>query len=187
MKRFFTADLHLGHRRIIDHCYRPFASVEEMDFVLIDRINQRVGKSDVLYIVGDFCLGKLDEVKSYRQRINCHAVNLIRGNHDRLSADKYREAGFHFTEGLLDLNIEGQPITLCHYAMRRWNKSHKGSWCLFGHSHGSLPDDPTLFSFDVGVDCWNYYPLEFVQINSLMAGRRASSCHCRPQSYRFRG
>lgn len=27
---------------------------------------------------------------------------------------------------------------MSHYAMRVWNQSHKGSWMLHGHSHGTL-------------------------------------------------
>ena len=35
-----------------------------------------------------------------------------------------------------------QDIVLCHYAMRVWQKSHYGAWMLYGHSHGTLPDNP---------------------------------------------
>lgn len=34
--------------------------------------------------------------------------------------------------------IGGQGIVMCHYAMRTWNKAHKGTWMLYGHSHGTL-------------------------------------------------
>ncbi len=41
------------------------------------------------------------------------------------------------------LEIAGQgyapKIVLCHYAMRTWNRSHKGARMLFGHSHGEAP------------------------------------------------
>ncbi|WP_237730162.1 hypothetical protein [Chryseobacterium gleum] len=46
-----------------------------------------------------------------------------------------------------------QKIILFHYAMRTWNDSHRGVWQLYGHSHGTLPDDEKALSFDVGVDC----------------------------------
>jgi hypothetical protein len=36
----------------------------------------------------------------------------------------------------------GQPIVLCHYAMRVWNRSHHGAWHLYGHSRGNLPAAP---------------------------------------------
>jgi hypothetical protein len=53
--------------------------------------------------------------------------------------------------------------------MRTWNKSHRGSWHLYGHSHGTLPDDPHSMSFDVGVDCHNYRPLSFEQVKAVMS------------------
>lgn len=56
--------------------------------------------------------------------------------------------------GLNDEYGNSRYITLCHYSMRSWNKSHYASWCLFGHHHGSL--EPYGLSFDVGVDCWNF-------------------------------
>jgi calcineurin-like phosphoesterase family protein len=53
--------------------------------------------------------------------------------------------------------------------MRVWNKSHHGAWHLYGHSHGTLPDDPNALSFDCGVDCHNYTPISFEQVEAIMA------------------
>jgi len=39
---------------------------------------------------------------------------------------------------------------------------------LFGHSHGTLPDDANALSIDVGVDCNNYFPFTFDQIKAKM-------------------
>jgi calcineurin-like phosphoesterase family protein len=36
--------------------------------------------------------------------------------------------------------IGGQSMVLCHYSMRTWDKGHHGTWMLYGHSHGTLPD-----------------------------------------------
>jgi len=36
MATWFTADLHLGHRNIIDYCDPPFADVEAMNRALSD-------------------------------------------------------------------------------------------------------------------------------------------------------
>ncbi len=44
---------------------------------------------------------------------------------------------------LAEISVHGQPIVICHYAMRVWNRSHHGAWHLYGHSHGNLPDTPT--------------------------------------------
>jgi calcineurin-like phosphoesterase family protein len=169
--RWFTADLHLQHRKIIEHCHRPFATVEEMDATLIANINARVTRGDLLYILGDFSMGNFETVKDQRSQITCANVHFIMGNHDRLSGVQYEKAGFVFHGDMYEIKEGEQNITLCHYAMRRWNKSHRGSWCLYGHSHGHLPDDPTLFSFDVGVDCHDFFPLSFTEVEWRMCGR----------------
>jgi len=171
MSVFFTADLHLNHKAIIDHCHRPFASVEEMDATLIDNINSVVTRGDLLYIVGDFSLGNRAVVEAQRKRINCAQVFLIRGNHDSLSAKQYEECGFIFKGDLCEVKVEGQKISLCHYAMRRWPSSHHGAWHLYGHSHGHLPDTGQDFSFDVGVDCFKFAPISFERVKEIMAAR----------------
>ncbi len=50
-----------------------------------------------------------------------------------------------------EISVNGQPIVLCHYAMRVSNRSHHGAWHLYGHSHGNLPEGPTSLSMDVGI------------------------------------
>jgi calcineurin-like phosphoesterase family protein len=65
-----------------------------------------------------------------------------------------------------------QRIDLCHYAFRTWNYSHKGSWHLYGHSHGTLPEIETSLSFDVGVDSWDFYPVSFDEVAAKMATKR---------------
>ena len=53
-------------------------------------------------------------------------------------------------------------IFLCHYAMRVWNKSHWNVPHLYGHSHGNLPSQG--LSFDIGVDCHNYFPVSMKRV-----------------------
>jgi len=61
VNNWFTSDFHLGHRNIIRYCGRPFASVEQMDAAILANLNKLVGADDVLYFLGDFCLG--DRIK----------------------------------------------------------------------------------------------------------------------------
>lgn len=170
MTLYFTADTHLGHKSIITHCHRPFATVEKMDQVLIDNINAAVGPTDTLWHLGDFCWDSR-KTELYRQQIKCQHVNLIMGNHDRLQKGKYQKL-FDRVETLHRIRWHKQKIVLCHYALRVWQGRHHDppSWHLFGHSHGSLSSHG--LSVDVGVDNWNYQPVSFDQVKEFMATRK---------------
>ena len=85
MKTWFTADTHFSHARIIELCGRPFSSVEEMDKTIIDRINEVVGSKDRLVILGDICMGKLEDSLQNLSLIQAAELVLIPGNHDRWS------------------------------------------------------------------------------------------------------
>jgi len=178
MAIFFTADTHFGHANIIKHCQRPFASVEEMDAAIIDRINARVAADDWLYHLGDFSFRGGDPA-AYRARIRCRNVVLVLGNHDPCFADGTARPEFaslfKAVHNLLKVTvqIDGRPqiLVLCHYAMRVWDQCHHGTWHLYGHSHGSLPDDPHSLSWDVGVDANKFSPFSVPEIAQIM-GRK---------------
>jgi calcineurin-like phosphoesterase family protein len=169
---FFTADTHFNHTNIIKYCDRPFSSVEEMNDTLIERINTFVRPQDTLYHLGDFALGRgrLDIIGSLVDRIACKHIRLILGNHDLPIEKKLAK----LTPGFEDIlpvfvgKINGQSITLNHYAQRIWNKSHYGAWHLYGHSHGTLPALPNTKAMDVGVDCHHFLPVAFEDIKIVM-------------------
>lgn len=164
MTTWFTSDTHFSHANIIKYSNRPFNSVEEMDRALIANWNAKVGQYDVVRFLGDFCFSDLEKGQSYFDQLN-GVKHLIVGNHDKTAV---QIKGWKSISQFEEIKVEGQSITLCHYAMRVWNKSHHGAWHLYGHSHGSLPDDPNSRSFDVGVDCHAYQPLNMDDISRIM-------------------
>jgi calcineurin-like phosphoesterase family protein len=162
---FFTADTHFGHRNIITYANRPFASVEDMDEALVERWNERVRPDDRVYFLGDFSLRRGPVTGEILERLNGE-IHVVWGNHDRPAyAIRERFASFH---DYLQVRVGGQLIVCFHYAMRIWNQAHRGAWHLYGHSHGSLPDDPRARSMDVGVDCNDYYPFSFDEVAAHM-------------------
>lgn len=82
MKIFITADHHFHHKNIIEYCNRPFKTVEEMDKVMIEKWNKKVGKDGLVIHLGDFALGTKEQVKETREKLNGTIV-LIKGNHDK--------------------------------------------------------------------------------------------------------
>jgi calcineurin-like phosphoesterase family protein len=179
-KYYFYADPHYDHANIIKYCKRPFAGIVEMNETLIANHNNVVTNNDYVYCIGDFLFGHAFRAVDILKQLNFKEFNFIWGNHDKamhdlakrqdLLAQIGRKVNFlgHFKE----IRVNKQEITLCHYGMRVWNKSHHGAWCLYGHSHGTLPDDPNALAIDVGVDCHNYTPLSFEQIKEIMAKKK---------------
>lgn len=175
---WFTSDWHLDHNNIIQYSNRPFKSVEKMNGAIIDNCNTLVQHDDNLIFLGDFAFSKeIKRIKELRERINCQNFHFIYGNHDKKIRNNKRDFdgwfdiwGDYAEEDLIITRNGGErnKFVLCHYAMRVWNKSHYGSYHLYGHSHGSLPDDPNSLSFDVGVDCWGFKPISIVQVEQVM-------------------
>ena len=159
MNTFFISDTHFHHMNksggIIRYCNRPFSSIEEMDETLIQNWNSKIKPEDRVYHLGDFAFGQREQILELTRRLNGHII-LILGNHDNIGDPK--NYGFSQKHNLLQIKLNGAHITLCHYALRVWEKSHFDSWQLFGHSHGCL--EPVGKQWDVGVDNNNFYPIE---------------------------
>jgi calcineurin-like phosphoesterase family protein len=173
---WFTSDHHFGHSNIIRFSGRPFRNALEMNECLIERWNAMIDPSDVVYHLGDIFWSSTREAREMRDRLNGR-ICLIRGNHDRTAESM--NGAFEWIKDYHELKVEDrdapgnvQRIVLCHYAMRVWNKSHHGSWHLYGHSHGSLPDDPNARSFDAGVDCHGFAPVSYTRVKEIMAAKQ---------------
>ena len=173
---WFTSDMHYGHTNIINYANRPFKHVDEMDQAMEDNWRAKVQPSDDVYVLGD-CAFYKDQNKTIRlfQRLPGRKF-LVWGNHDKhIRKNVDFKKLFVKCEDLMDIRVDDpsaddgeRRIVLCHYAMRVWNKSHFGAWHLYGHSHGSLKDDPHSLSLDVGVDCWGFTPVHLNQIAHRM-------------------
>jgi calcineurin-like phosphoesterase family protein len=132
-----------------------------MDETIISNWNSVVKDEDTVYHLGDFSF-KGRSPSFYRRRLK-GTVYLVWGNHDRKS--QYGR-DFLGQTPLTTLNFDGISVTLCHFAMRVWNKSHFDAWHLYGHSHGCL--EGVGKSFDVGVDTHNFMPWSWEEIKREM-------------------
>lgn len=205
---WFTADTHFGHLNIPFYARREFClderelsvarsmwedesprskwrpsmeSLARMDEHLISKINEVVAEDDILWHLGDFCFWKNDGLgdtaRRYRERIKCKNVLLVAGNHD---APEIRRI-FRECHEYREIKVQSKHIVLCHFALSFWNKSHYGSWMLYGHAHGSAEEwmdenMPGRLSMDVGVDnafrlLGEYRPFSFPEISSIMESR----------------
>lgn len=186
MAIFVTSDEHFEHANVINFCKRPFANVDEMREKMIHRHNSRVKAGDLVYHLGDMFWKTCSEVQALdiMDRLNGNHY-YVKGNHEELmeKSPKLRSR-FVWVKDIARLHstTETPRIVLFHYAMLVWEGSHRGDWQLYGHSHGELssavPDMNTaarLNSFDVGVDCWDYYPVSMHEVKREIERKQVSA------------
>ena len=96
---FLVSDTHFGHAGVCRFMrndgvtkLRPFDDPAEMDEFMVKAWNERVGKNDKVYHLGDVVINR--KSLGIMRRLNGDKV-LIRGNHDIFRDDEYKE---HFRE-----------------------------------------------------------------------------------------
>jgi calcineurin-like phosphoesterase family protein len=156
----------------------------EMNETLIERHNSVVKKSSRVYDLGDVFLNiTLEQAMAIRKRL-LGQYYLLEGNHDSIAVQMAKQGAWlwvkdrkridvHIPPGLMDADQTKHKILLSHYAHLTWHGSNKGVWHLYGHSHSQLEGwkDRVLgnmLSFDVGVDCWDFYPVSLEQVIEKM-------------------
>lgn len=156
-------------------------AISLMNDTLVDTTNKYVKHNDLLFDLGDFSLDTLpnyyENCKTIRNRINCRDMRLIWGNHDSHDIENL----FSYTYKLYEFKYNHKFYVLCHYAMLTYNKSHRGAYHFFGHSHGELETwmdkyIPNRLSMDVGVDqaykiTGEFRPFNLDEIPDLITNR----------------
>lgn len=184
--RYFTSDLHFGHKPIIEFCDRPYRDVEHMNWVLLARINETVKPDDLLYILGDFSFYPKDQNVKIVKDINCPVV-LIRGNHDH--NNRIKGVGFADVHDELDIQLGKHLVTLSHFPYwiagpdgherregngtipdRYKDRRPKdvGLWLLHGHTHDTGRIRKEFRMIHVGVEAWQYAPIAEVDIIKMI-------------------
>lgn len=171
---FYTSDLHLGHKNILNYEKRPFKTVEEMDNFLIGAWNCVVGRDDTVYVVGDFSLKGAKKVIDYIDNLNGN-IFFINGNHDRFLGQEefYRWLTTHPESErilgcakMLEIKDEDREVVLCHYPLLYWDgQDDRGSYHIYGHMHSRVDKQHTHpDAFNVGVDVNNFRPVTLDQL-----------------------
>ena len=163
--KYYTSDLHLFHKNIIEYENRPFSSIEEMNNTIIDNINYRLSPDDELYILGDFTLSKTPRrVSKLIKRIKCKK-HLIIGNHDHFTRDESLCSLFDSVQRYLEIDDGDWRVILFHYPIQNWNLKRYGSIHLYGHVHSKEELQlKEVNAFNVGVDVNNFMPVTIEEL-----------------------
>lgn len=175
-KIYLTSDWHLNHNREFIYQARGFNSVEEMNQAIIERHNSLVGPDDLVYCLGDCCLGggdkeTLEANKKLIEQFNGQII-IIRGNHctDR-RVEMYKTCSNVIDCGdwVKVIKYKGYHFYLSHYPTLTGNLEKESlkqmTLNLYGHTHQKTnfyEDRP--YMYHIGVDSHDCYPVSIDQI-----------------------
>lgn len=171
---FFTSDTHFDSPALVsgDERYSKFKDDKDLNETIICNWNSVVKPCDTVWHLGDF--GKAEDGRAKNllniiEKLNGN-ICLVAGNHDPNNIWPVRKRLGCYTEYkelAVDIDGTSQKIVLFHYSMRSWHHSYKGSWHLFGHSHGKMPS--YFKSFDVGCMNFKWTPVSLVEVSQKMS------------------
>lgn len=171
--KFFLSDTHFGETRItpaFNPFFRPFKSVEEQDDIMVERINEVVGKNDELYHLGD--VAYTVEGISCMDRIKCQNRTLILGNYDVDKPEKMPLLQQAFNNMVFDSSelkvADDIWVHMHHYP----TKAVPHMFNIVGHIHGLWKVQPNMVN--VGVDAWHFRP---VSLDTILFVKTAIEKH----------
>jgi calcineurin-like phosphoesterase family protein len=132
--RYFSSDWHLNHKMTLER--GPWNDMNEMNSSIIDTMCSSVKKGDVLFFLGDLGFNN-DAVKEFFNQFEKTKAQFVwvLGNHDMKTYKQYIKRNNIEITMMKDIKSQGMPITLSHYPMVVWNKSHYNAGLLHGHIH----------------------------------------------------
>ncbi len=164
MTKWFTSDLHLGHKRIVELSKRPFDDIEEMEEMILAYWHLLVAPGDEVYVLGDFSFHSAARQTDILNSLPGQKF-LVKGNHDSSKRNK-KVHGWAWIKDYHEMKLEGILTVLMHYPLASWRNAIHGSYHLHGHSHGSTPTFGRRL--DVGVDVHEFMPVEANEVIAYM-------------------
>jgi len=159
-----------------------------MNQTIIRNWNAKVKPDDIAFYLGDLSFGSFEETNNLVHQLN-GKIHYILGNHDKeddiKALNRFESISDYIHLSVLDKDNprKYQDIIMSHYAILEWDKGHRGSIMLHGHSHHSLAKDPENASYykrkvlDVGCNGWDYSPLSYEEIKKIMKDKIISKHH----------
>lgn len=156
---------------------RKLGTVQDMSRHIVSQINKYVSEKDILFNLGDWSFGGVENIWNFRKQIICNNIYQINGNHDQhIKNNKlvctefmyYAHDLFVEVHDYLEIQIDKNMFCLMHYPIESWNR---GFIHLHGHCHTLAPIKPNRL--DVGIDnafklFGEYRPFSLEEILKLM-------------------
>ena len=162
MAHYFTADCHFGDEGTRQFFRRPFTNAEAMDRAMLDKLST-LSADDDLWMIGDIAACDTPALATNARRCLLEIKarkHLVRGNHDPdviLSL-----ADWVSVDDLVEVELDGRLLVMCHYPLVTWNRVRQGAIHLFGHVHDRWQG--ARGQVNVGVDLWKFGPVSLDEV-----------------------
>ena len=165
---FFASDHHFGHNNILTFTNydgskaRDFTDLNEMHDTMVYNHNSVVGKSDLIYFLGDVCI----ELTHLEQlgRMNGRKI-LVKGNHDIFHLPHYLK----YFEDIVSYKVFPDEFICSHIPLHTESLSKRFLTNVHAHTHsntvrvdGTLIDDPRYIN--VCMEKINFTPVEKTEL-----------------------
>ena len=147
---------------------------------LVKQINHYVAEDDILFHLGDWSFGGIENIWNFRKQLRVKKIHIIPGNHDHHiirndvlpNVHRAEPYSMYFVDGkpiggeypdyiechslfesvndYLEIEVDGVMVALLHYPMETWNYRHGKTIHLHGHTHSNLREKYNRI--DVGID-----------------------------------
>lgn len=166
-KIFLTSDLHFGHDKDFIWGPRGYGSIKEHDTDIIRKWNNKVEKTDDIFILGDLMLGDNEQGMKKIEQLNGH-LHIILGNHDtNTRVNEYMNCiAVHDIQYALMQKYKKYSFFLCHYPthMGNYDMQMARQWCLHGHTHSKEKFCEFDKNYNVALDAHNNEPVEIEEV-----------------------
>lgn len=195
---FFTADLHLGHAKIVELSHRPFNSIEEHDQAIYNNWFKAVNDDDIVWVLGDVSIEgtwkhALDIIRQLPGR-----KRLMTGNHDQVwvgKSDSFRflkeyQKVFEVVTPWARAKVNGKKVLLSHFPYEgdhtkesrhdQYRLRASETPLIHGHTHSTekvsyvwVPAATNVGmnpvkQVHVGVDSWDYRLVKSQEVFELL-------------------
>lgn len=150
---YVTSDHHFNDTRF-DALYRSSevsTKSNHIDF-LVKKWNSVVSPNDTVIHLGDVAVD-MDGYK-YVTLLNGN-IHLVRGNHDQRYSTEFLNAYFETVRDDMIVEVDDLTLYLNHFPLN----ARPDLFNLVGHVHSVWKVQRNMLN--VGVDCWNYKPINF--------------------------
>lgn len=189
-KTYAISDCHLNHENLCKGTSkwldiantRDYNTLDEMNFAVINSINERLDEDCDLFNLGDFLFGDKSLIGYWLSQIKCKNHYYLFGNHCEWMRNKPEVLNlFTWVGDYLEIFFTRKPrenftpkkklICMSHYPFQVWNENNRNSYMAHGHNHGNLNHDNDGKILDCGWDCFKR-PLSLWEVDEILSKKQ---------------